>query len=87
MTNADRIRNMSNYELAKFIYNVRNGATKISTCEEKCAECKYSDDYCTYQIGEWLIEVSNQKKTTNKQQKTIYTLRPKNYVYRDSLMD
>ena len=59
MTNADRIRNMSNYELAKFIYNVRNGATKISTCEEKCAECKYSDDYCTYQIGEWLIEVSN----------------------------
>ena len=52
MTNADRIRNMSNYELAEFIYNVSNGATKISTCEEKCAECKYSDDYCTYQIGE-----------------------------------
>ena len=35
MTNADRIRNMSNYELAEFIYNVSNGATKISTCEEK----------------------------------------------------
>ena len=59
MTNADRMRNMSNYELAEFIYNVSNGATKISTCEEKCAECKYSDDYCTYQIGKWLIEVSN----------------------------
>ena len=87
MTNADRIRNMSNYELAEFIYNVSNGATKISTCEEKCAECKYSEDYCTYQIGEWLIEVSNQKKTTNKQQKTIYKTRPKTYVYRDSLMD
>ena len=53
---------MSNYELAEFIYNVSNGATKISTCEEKCAERKYSDDYCTYQIGKWLIEVSNQKK-------------------------
>ena len=43
---------MSNYELAEFIYNVSNGATKISTCEEKCAERKYSDDYCTYQIAE-----------------------------------
>ena len=37
MTNADKIRNMSNWELAEFIYNVSNGATKISTCEEKCA--------------------------------------------------
>lgn len=43
MTNADRIRNMSNLELAEFIYNVSNGATKISTCEEECANCEYSD--------------------------------------------
>ena len=50
MTNADRIRAMSNWELAEFIYNVSNGATKISTCEEKCAECEYSDGYCTYQM-------------------------------------
>ena len=55
MTNADRIRNMSNWELAKFIYYVSNGATKISTCEEKCAECEYADGYGIYQIGEWLI--------------------------------
>ena len=55
MTNADKIRAMSNWELAEFIYNVSNGATKISTCEEKCAECEYSDGYCTYMIGEWLI--------------------------------
>ena len=34
MTNADRIRAMSNWELAEFIYNVSNGATKFSTCEE-----------------------------------------------------
>ena len=40
MTNADKIRNMSNWELAEFIYNVSNGATKISTCEEECAECE-----------------------------------------------
>ena len=55
MTNADRIRNMSNWELAKFIYNVSNGATKISTCEEECANYECSDEYCTYMIGEWLI--------------------------------
>ena len=58
MTNADRIRNMSNYELAEFIYNVSNGATKISTCNEKCESYEYSDNYCTYQIGEWLISES-----------------------------
>ena len=58
MTNADRIRAMSNWELAEFIYNVSNGSTKISTCEEKCAECEYSYGYCTYQIGEWLISES-----------------------------
>ena len=59
MTNADKIRNMSNWELAEFIYNVSNGTTKISTCGEKCAECEYSDDYCIYQIGEWLINESD----------------------------
>lgn len=55
MTNADRIRAMSNWELAEFLYSVSNGATKISTCEEECANCEYSDGYCTYKIGEWLI--------------------------------
>ena len=55
MTNADRIRNMSNWELVEFIYNVSNGARKISTCCERCAVCEKTDEYCIYQIGEWLI--------------------------------
>ena len=59
MTNADKIRNMSNWELAEFIYNVSNGATKISTCCERCAVCEKTDDYCIYQIGEWLISESD----------------------------
>ena len=58
MTNADIIRNMSNLELAEFIYNVSNNLVKISTCKEECAKCEYSDGYCTYQIGEWLISES-----------------------------
>ena len=36
MTNADKIRSMSNWEL-----------------------CESSEDYCMYQIGEWLINESN----------------------------
>ena len=55
MTNADKIRNMTNFELAEFIYNVSNNLVKISTCEEDCELCKSSESYCTYQIGEWLI--------------------------------
>ena len=59
MTNADRIRSMTNWELAEFIYNVSNGATKISTCEKECALCKSSESNCIYQIGEWLISESD----------------------------
>ena len=62
MTNADKIRNMSNWELAEFIYNVSNGETNISTCEEECANCEYSDGYCTYMIAEWLISENREEK-------------------------
>ena len=55
MTNADRIRSMTNCELSEFIYNVSNNLEKISTCEEDCELCKSSESYCTYKIGEWLI--------------------------------
>ena len=54
MTNADKIRTMSNWELAEFIYNVSNNLVKISTCKEDCEICTSSEDNCTYQIGEWL---------------------------------
>ena len=59
MTNADRIRNMSNWELAEFIYNVSNNLVKISTCKEDCELCKSNESYCIYQIGEWLISESD----------------------------
>ena len=55
ITNADRIRAMTNWELAEFIYNVSNNLVKISTCEEDCELCQSSESYCTYKIGEWLI--------------------------------
>lgn len=59
MTNADRIRNMSNWELAEFIYNVSNNLVIISACGEDCDMCKSSESNCTYMIGEWLISESD----------------------------
>lgn len=56
MTNGDKIRQMSNWDLAEFIYNVSNGDTKISVCKDECAKCEYSSSYCISQIGEWLME-------------------------------
>ena len=58
ITNADRIRAMTNWELAEFIYNVSNNLVKISTCEEDCELCQSIESYCTYKIGEWLISES-----------------------------
>ena len=55
ITNADRIRAMTNWELAEFIYNVSNNLVKLSTCAEDCELCQSSESYCTYKIGEWLI--------------------------------
>lgn len=55
MTNAERIRAMSNWELAEFIKNVSDGAIKITVCEKECAKCEYSDEWCTSEIGEWLL--------------------------------
>lgn len=46
---------MSNWELAEFIYNVSNGATQITTCKEECKKCKYTNSYCIFKIGEWLL--------------------------------
>ena len=55
MTNADKIKAMSNWELAEFICNVSNGATQITTCKEECKKCEYSNGYCIFKIGEWLL--------------------------------
>lgn len=56
MTNADKIKEMSAWDMARFIYDVSNGATKISVCEEECTMCECSEGWCISQIGEWLIQ-------------------------------
>ena len=59
MTNTDKIRKMTDWELAEFIYNVSNNSVKISTCEEDCELCKSSESNCTYMIGKWLTSESD----------------------------
>jgi len=52
MTNAEHIQMLSKWDLAEFIFNVSNNATKITTYKEDCNACEYSDSYCTFQIAE-----------------------------------
>lgn len=59
MTNEEKIKNMSTWELAEFIYNVSNGATKITNCNDECLKCDKSDVWCISEIGEWLTEKIN----------------------------
>ena len=53
-TNAGRIRNMSDEELAETIHSISCNATEISTCKEECLKCEQPDSYCVRNIMEWL---------------------------------
>ena len=56
MTNEETIKNMSTWDLAKFIFDVSNNVTKITNCEKECIKCEYSDSWCISEIREWLKE-------------------------------
>ena len=51
-TNADRIRNMSDEELAETIHRISCNAIEISTCKEECLKCEQPDSYCVRNIME-----------------------------------
>lgn len=40
MTNADRIRNMTDSQLAEFLYEMWCNTTQINYCAEDCENCK-----------------------------------------------
>ena len=46
MTNADRIRNMTDSQLAEFLYEVWCNTTQINYCAEDCENCKFTGYYC-----------------------------------------
>lgn len=59
MTNERKIRLMSRWELAEFIYKVSNNAIKITDCNKDCSKCEYTDEWCISGIGEWLMKESD----------------------------
>ena len=61
-TNADRIRNMSDEELAETIHSISCNATEISTCNEECLKCEQPDSYCVRNIMEWLQSEAEQER-------------------------
>lgn len=58
MTNEERIRKLPRWDLAEFIKDVSDNEIKISVCENECAKCEFTEDYCTFQIAEWLMQES-----------------------------
>ena len=45
---------MSNEELAEFLLDISNGATKFTLCENECDKCENDDEMCSCLIEKWL---------------------------------
>lgn len=60
MSNEEKIRNMTRWEMAEFIHDVSSNAIEITTCKSECAKCEKSDAWCISNIGEWLMRESEQ---------------------------
>ena len=54
LTNADKIRNMTNKELANFIYGVSEGTTDCVACDDCCDDCSGAEEVCIPKIIDWL---------------------------------
>lgn len=59
MSNEEKIKNMTTMKLAEFIHDVSANCTKITTCEEDCDECEFSQSYCILCMAEWLERESD----------------------------
>lgn len=53
-TNVNRIRHMSDEELAKYIYDVSEHCADCVVCGDDCDSCDGTEDICVPKIIEWL---------------------------------
>lgn len=53
-TNADRIRNMSDEELAEFMFAIREGKAGDIVCDADCYYCRIKDETCKRTMLKWL---------------------------------
>ena len=54
MTHADKIRSMSDEELAYYIFGVSVGSAPCVKCSDDCDLCELSDEDCKKKTLEWL---------------------------------
>lgn len=54
ITNADKIRAMSDEELAEYIFGVSIGNAPCVLCSEECDFCELSDEQCKEKTLNWL---------------------------------
>lgn len=54
MTNADKIRTMTNEELLAYIFGVSVGESACTLCTDDCGSCKHGDDECKDKMLHWL---------------------------------
>ena len=53
-SNADRIRSMSDYELADYIFGVSVHEKPCVLCSDDCDFCELSDEECKNRTLKWL---------------------------------
>lgn len=53
-TNADKIRAMSDKELAEYIFGLSIGNAHCVLCSEECDFCELSDEECKLRTLKWL---------------------------------
>lgn len=53
-TNADKIRAMTDEELADYIFGVSESLVPCVKCSEDCDFCELSEEECKARILEWL---------------------------------
>lgn len=54
MTNGDRIRKMTDEELAEYIHGVSESTAPCVLCEDDCDFCECSDEECKQKTLNWL---------------------------------
>ena len=54
MSNADKIRNMNDEELADYIFGVSVGNAPCVLCSEECDFCELTDEECKAKTLAWL---------------------------------
>lgn len=55
-TNADRIRAMSDEDLAEYLHGVSESTKPCVRCEEECDFCEHSEEECKRKVLNWLQE-------------------------------